>query len=385
MAKKKSLLDGIKKDLGILRAPKGRAQERRRTELLHRGLRWAVQLAFFVAFPGVWSAAFTGVRNVCQQLGAAAPLELSSFVALLFALLAYTCVFGRFFCGYACAFGTLGDAVYAVATPLRHALGLDGKRLPVPVRRALQLVKYVVLAGIAWLCFAGLWSGVSAYSPWGAFAGLRAGSVDGISAVAFGVLAVIAVGMAFEERFFCQFLCPFGAVFSLLPVLPVSLFRRNRPTCAKRCNRCQDRCPVAIHPDRGDLRSGECIACGRCADGCPMSNVSIWGQVISRSGLGTGSHPQRFGDRFEAAGGEGKLLGEKSGRSAATGGGQPVPNRLQDITCPQTTGMTQPVPKQLQENDRPQTAGGKFRIIGTEVSLTLLKAVILAALCYAFA
>lgn len=323
MAKKKSLVDSIKKDLAILRAPKGRVQERRRAELLHRGLRWIVQIAFFVAFPGVWSAAFTGVRNVCQQLGAAQPLELSSFVSLLLVLLAYTCVFGRFFCGYACAFGTLGDAVFALATPLRHALGLDGKRLPVRVRRVLQLVKYVVLAVIAWACFIELWPSVSGFSPWGAFAGLRAGSVEGISAVAFGLLAAIVVGMAFEERFFCQFLCPFGAVFSLLPVLPVSLFRRNRPTCAKRCNRCQDRCPVAVHPDRGDLRSGECIACGRCADGCPLANIALVGAGPSTKAL-----------------------------SAA------APSR---------------------------GTAKKFRIIGTEVSLTLLKALILVALCYAFA
>ncbi len=345
VAKKKSLLDGIKKDLSILRSPKGRAQERRRTELAHRGLRWAIQLAFFVAFPGVWSAAFTGVRNLCQQLGAAAPLEFSSFVALLLALLAYTCVFGRFFCGYACAFGTLGDLVYAVATPLRHALGLDGKKLPVAVRRVFQLVKYAVLAAIAWLCFAGLWSGVSGYSPWGAFAGLRAGSVEGVSGVAFGVLAVIVVGMAFEERFFCQFLCPFGAIFSLLPVLPVSLFRRNRPTCVKRCNRCQDRCPVAIHPERGDLRSGECIECGRCADGCPVSNVSL----------------VRIEEAMAEKGVAGGGVGSGTGDSAVSGAKNPAAPRP----------------------GRP--AEPRFCIRGTEVTLVLLKAVALALLCYAFA
>ncbi len=340
VAKKKSLLDSIKKDLGILRSPKGRAQERRRTELAHRGLRWAIQLVFFAAFPGVWSAAFTGVRNVCQQLGAASPLELSSFVALLLALLAYTSLFGRFFCGYACTFGTFGDVVYAVATPLRHALGLDGKKLPMAVRRAFQLVKYAALAVIAWLCFAGLWSGVSGYSPWGAFAGLRAGSIEGISGVAFVVLALIALGMAFEERFFCQFLCPFGAVFSLLPVLPVSLFRRNRPTCVTRCNRCQDRCSVAIHPDRGDLRGGECIECGRCADGCPVSNVSLV--------------------RIE------KAVAERSTVADPNGGGAPV---AKNPAAPRPGRPAEP----------------RFCIRGTEVTLVLLKAGILVALCYAFA
>jgi len=35
---------------------------------------------------------------------------------------AFTVLFGRFFCGYACAFGTLGDTVYALFAPVRRAL-----------------------------------------------------------------------------------------------------------------------------------------------------------------------------------------------------------------------------------------------------------------------
>lgn len=341
MAQNKSLVSAIKKDLGILRAPRGAAQERRRRELLHRGLRWAIQIAFLAAFPGVWSAAFTGVRGICQSLGQAQPIQLTSFVALLIVLLVFTCVFGRFFCGFACAFGTLGDMVYALATPLRRLLRLDGKKLPGGARRVLQLLKYVVLVLIAWLCFDGRWGDVSSFSPWTAFAGIRAGSLSGISARALAVLGAIAVGMAFVERFFCQFLCPFGAVFSLLPVLPVSLFRRNRPSCAPRCNRCQDRCPVGVHPDRGDLRSGECIACGRCADGCPMANVSLL----------------RIQTGVDAAAGAVAHSGAKNRSCTAS--------------------------------NRPTSAkfgpGTGFRIIGTEVTLTLLKAGILAALCYAFA
>ncbi|MFR7732621.1 MAG: 4Fe-4S binding protein [Collinsella sp.] len=111
--------------------------------------------------------------------------------------------------------------------------------------------------------------------PLGHFAGITARSLEGIASTAFAALGAVMVGMALVERFFCQFLCPFGAIFSLLPVLPISLFNRRRESCARGCNRCQDSCPVRIHPERADLRSGECIACGRCADGCPMANVTL--------------------------------------------------------------------------------------------------------------
>lgn len=339
MAKRKSLVDEVCKDLGILRAPKGRAQERRRAELLHRGLRWGVQLVFLALFPGVWSAAFSGVKYVCQQVGALDTLEISGFLTLLVALLLYTCLFGRFFCGYACSFGFLGDAVFALAAPLRRALGVDGKKLPIKARYLLHQAKYFVLLGICALCFVGTWPSVSGFSPWGAFAGLRAGSVEGISAVAFAVLGAIVVGMAFEERFFCQFLCPLGAVFTQLPVLPVALFRRRRETCAPRCNRCQDRCPVGIHPERYGLRSGECIACGRCADGCPVANVSLV------------RVEQAVAEKVGATGAE-EAAGPAADKAARTGA-------------------------------RP--AEPRFCIRGTEVTLVLLKAASLLALCYAFA
>lgn len=264
--------------LQIIRAPKNAGQKRRRAELIHNGLRRICQLSFFLAFPAVFNASFNGIKYVFSQLGSQQPIELTGFVALLLAILAFTCVFGRFFCGYACAFGTLGDAVFALARPLRRALKLEGRgahRLPAGAQSALQLIKFVVLAGICALCFAGAWQQISGLSPWVSFAALDARNVDGVAAGSFVALGIVVAGMALIERFFCQFLCPLGAVFSLLPVLPFSILNRNRERCAKRCNRCQDSCPVRIHPDRHDLKAGECIACGRCADGCPMANIAL--------------------------------------------------------------------------------------------------------------
>ena len=324
-------LESLRNGANVIAHPKNKMQERLRRQYLHRGVRWCVQLGFLICFPAAWNAAFNGVKYIFTQLGSHAPIELTGFLSLLLALLAFTCVFGRFFCGFACAFGTLGDIVYALATPLRRALRLEGKgahRLPAGVQHALQLVKYAVLVGICALCVMGIWPQVSGASPWVAFAGITARSLEGIAPTAFAALGAVMVGMALVERFFCQFLCPFGAIFSLLPVLPISLFNRRRESCARGCNRCQDSCPVRIHPERADLRSGECIACGRCADGCPMANVTL-----------------------------ARLDGFK--RDQAT-----------DDASELAQGNTRKRPP----------AGPAIR--GTEVALTLVKAAILAALCH---
>ncbi len=50
----------------------------------------------------------------------------------------------------------------------------------------------------------------------------------------FRNLALILVGMALEERFFCKFFCPMGAIFSLMPVLTPFSLRRNRPAFKNR-------------------------------------------------------------------------------------------------------------------------------------------------------
>lgn len=266
-----------RKDLELLfREPKNKGEEFRKRGLVGRAVRWVCQIAFLLLFPGVWNAAFNGVKYLFQQIGARQPVEMTSFVTLLVVVLVYTIVFGRFFCGYACSFGTLQDLAYAAGTPLRKRLKFDDKKkLPLGVRYGLQLVKYAVLVAICVLCFMGVWSEVSGYSPWVAWGGVIALSFQEVNAWSLVGLVTVVVCSLFIERFFCQFLCPMGAVFSLMPTLPFALFSRDRPHCARRCNRCQDNCPVGIHPDVHDLRSGECIACGRCADHCPVANITV--------------------------------------------------------------------------------------------------------------
>ena len=56
-----------------------------------------------------------GVRYVIEQIRAGKPIEQNAFLVMLIALCGFTILFGRFFCGYACAFGTLGDGMYALS------------------------------------------------------------------------------------------------------------------------------------------------------------------------------------------------------------------------------------------------------------------------------
>lgn len=256
----------------------GKAAQRAHTMRVHRGVRWAIQIFFFLFATSTFSSAFAGIKYIFVQIGNGEPIEFSHFVMVLVALLLFTIVFGRYFCGYACAFGTLGDLVYLVFTPIRKLLHVKDKPLPDKAVRVLQKVKYAILIAICAFCVLELWDYVSPYSPWTAFAGIAAFSVDGIDAMAFVILLAIVIGMGFVERFFCQFLCPMGATFALMPVLPFSSYSRDSSRCARKCGICSKGCPVSVYPDQNDATAGECISCGKCADGCPLENISLVGR-----------------------------------------------------------------------------------------------------------
>ncbi|MDO5118375.1 MAG: 4Fe-4S binding protein, partial [Eggerthellaceae bacterium] len=217
--------------------PASAAKKRQLQATVHRWVRYGIQLVFFILAPGLFSGAFNGVKYLCTQIGLGDAIEPTSFLIQLIAVLAFTILFGRFFCGYACAFGALGDYLYNAFEFLRKRTPIPRPQFPLGLVRVLSLLKYVVLAGIGVACFVGVWADYSSYSPWVAFAAILAGTLDGIEWVAWLLLGLVVLGMILRERFFCQFLCPLGAVFALMPVLGCSEFVRTRAHCAKKCDR----------------------------------------------------------------------------------------------------------------------------------------------------
>lgn len=206
---------------------------------MHGWLRAIIQLLYFLFLPSAYTAAFAGVKYIFTQLGAGEKIGLTSFVSVLIVLCLYTIVFGRFFCGFACAFGSFGDAVHFVYVWICKKIKKKPVKLPETVTSKLSKVKYVVLAVIVLLCFKGVYSQTQGYSPWDVFSMLHAFNFKlGGYLLGIVLLVLIMVGMALQERFFCRFLCPMGAVFSLLPMLPFFTLKREREQCIKGCSAC---------------------------------------------------------------------------------------------------------------------------------------------------
>ncbi|MCD7922552.1 MAG: 4Fe-4S binding protein [Clostridiales bacterium] len=250
--------------------------EKKTMKKIHVWIRAIIQLLYFLFIPSAYTAAFGGVKYIFTQLGSGASLELTSFVSALIVLCAYTVVFGRFFCGFACAFGSLGDALHAFYGWICKKIKKKPVKIPAGWMKRLSVVKYIVLAAIAVACFAGYYTKTQGMSPWDVFSMLHARNFQlGGYAVGLVLLILIAVGMCLQERFFCRVLCPMGAIFSILPVLPLFSLRRDRDNCIRGCKACTMKCPADIElaSDTAPEAAGDCFQCQKCIDTCPKGNI----------------------------------------------------------------------------------------------------------------
>jgi len=97
-----------------------------------------------------------------------------------------------------------------------------------------------------------------------------------ISAV---ILFIFVVGSLFVERLGCRYLCPYGALMSLLLKvgnilkIPRLLLSINKEMCVN-CELCSGSCPMQIDVDKeSKVTDTECILCQRCKEKCPRQGI----------------------------------------------------------------------------------------------------------------
>lgn len=250
------------------------AQKRKQTQKRRSYLRAGLQILFFLLTPSLFTGAFSGVKYIFTQIGLSQPLEPVSFVKTLAVLCLLTMIFGRFFCGYVCAFGALGDGVQFVSKKVQKKVKKKLPAIPSEVKKWLNRLPFGILTVIIIFCALGMYGSLSGYSPWDVFS--MATSLNfRLEGYVLGcvLLALILVGMAWEPRFFCRFLCPMGAVFRLLPIFPWAILRRDRSQCGKGCSACTKNCPVEVSLGEGG-NAADCIRCEGCRGICPRGNIS---------------------------------------------------------------------------------------------------------------
>lgn len=224
-----------------------------------------------------WSGVLFGIRMsdplaVVAQASAGVmvywPLVVTALVPLAFVLL-----FGRFFCGWICP----ATLIYELNDNLAAWL----RRLGVPVsRRKLdRRLKYLVLfIGIILSAMTGAVLFAMIYPP--ALIGREiyyAVAMEGFGVGAVFFIMTLLFDLMVSRRGFCRYVCPGGALYSLLGRYRLFRIRRNVETCND-CAKCNAVCQFGLDPLHDDFGQ-ECNNCSACIAVCPTDALKFTATV----------------------------------------------------------------------------------------------------------
>lgn len=192
---------------------------------------------------------------------------------ILGVLLLFGALLGRFVCGFLCPFGLLQELLHKIPTP---------KIKKSKWTRRLSWLKYAVLAiFVVLIPLILLEPGFCKYiCPAGTLEGgipmlvqnepLRE-YVGWLFSWKCLVLVLCVAGAVFCYRFFCRFLCPLGAFYSLFHKTAVVRPHVDSHKCSG-CGACTARCKMDVK----HVGDRECISCMDCGEQCPTGAIS-WG------------------------------------------------------------------------------------------------------------
>jgi len=251
-------------------------------------LRHVIQFILFLLLPGLYAMTFSELKTVYQMISGGNFNFLQAFPSLVefVAVMGITLLMGRWFCGWLCAFGAYNDLIYFISRKVfKVKFKVDEK-----VDSILKYVKYVVLIFIIILSWTMRSNILESISPWDAF-----GQITDLSTVFSSLLiglillVLITIGAAFIERFFCRYLCPLGAVFSIISKLGITKINKPKADCGK-CRACTMNCSMGLKLYKvNGAKGGDCINCLKCTEVCPRNNanVNMLGQDVNQNLAGS--------------------------------------------------------------------------------------------------
>lgn len=220
-----------------------------------------------------WSGTLFGVKlsdplAVLGQVAATLQIYWPLLMTLLIPVIA-TVVLGRFYCGWICP----ATLLYELNDILLRVLRRSGVRLG--GRHWDLRIKYLVLvvgAGLSVSMGTVVFSAI--YPPaivgreiqyWITWNGLGTGSAFFVITLLFDLLVT--------RRGFCRYLCPGGALYSLLGRFRLVRIQRLPPRCND-CTLCNKECQFALDPMR-DGFGQECNNCSACIAVCPTRALTF--------------------------------------------------------------------------------------------------------------
>lgn len=189
---------------------------------------------------------------------------------------------GRYFCGWICVLGTLQE----LSTKLYRKIFKNKKRftLNVKIDRPLRYLKYVILIVVLFLTWKTGKLVIDKYDPFAAYAHIPAGFSELMGEYIVGISILIGslIISMFIDRFFCKYICPFGAFLGILTKISLFKIKRSKETCID-CGLCDQACPVNIPVSKIEhVSTSECINCQECVVACPTDKNTLYSKVFNK-------------------------------------------------------------------------------------------------------
>lgn len=255
-----------------------------------QAIRHIIQLISFIIYPGLFIIIWNSFGSIYKLLitGNISFDTLLSPLLVLFTIIPITIIWGRFFCSYICAFGSMQELINKIGK-LLHI-----KKININYKKDMYLkyIKYfiIIISIFLWT----LDTNTSSFSPWNSFGILTSlNNYSKLISVGGLILLIIIIISLFIDRFFCRYLCPLGGIFSLVSIKRLFKIKKNNQCIG--CNRCNKTCPMNIdvnNKTNNILNSKECIDCFKCLKNCPKkalytsTNEAINGTIASLAILG---------------------------------------------------------------------------------------------------
>lgn len=195
-------------------------------------------------------------------------------------------LFPRGFCGYICPLGTLMDGFDWLIGRRVRRLRLKGAGWWLHLRY--YVLAAVLVAAVGGVTLAGYVAAIPVLTRGFLFTGGRlqlglmkswehVGPAQWTFYLSLGLFAMAFLLGFFRRRFWCSYVCPSGALFSLFSLFRIKE-RKVEATCIK-CGKCVEFCPFDAIKEDFTTRPLNCTFCQTCGGACPrhaIKFVSRW-------------------------------------------------------------------------------------------------------------
>lgn len=199
-----------------------------------------------------------------------------------------TVILGRFFCGWICPATFIYELNDNIGTWLHKAGFSTGQR-----RFDLRLKYMVLLLGVLISAFAGTALFSNIYPP--AIIGREiyyAIAMGGFGIGTLFFLLTLGFDLFVARRGFCRYVCPGGALYSILGRYRLLRIKREVAQCND-CAKCNTACQFGLDPMRDDFGQ-ECNSCTACMAVCPTDTLQFTVNMHDAQFQGPGHLGQGF-------------------------------------------------------------------------------------------